>query len=319
MNEAYNHISDIWSVGVILLDLLCYSKKYISMRNNFYEDSRSDEICHDKKFVFKWFSYMIGPPSDISFIPLEWIYDKKRLTKYIQFEENHPIVDLLFKLLTWSKHDRIDTSNALLHPCFVNLNKNLINKVDLEQTFRWSNTTLCKQTEITQDMRKTLFDWLWEVYIEFKTVVNIRMLVIVYYFIDKYTSKKNITKVNYQLLACAVLFVICKIYCKGYFPDFDFFKMITCNLFTEDDLIKMETHVMFTFDFNILNISQYIYKQKLNKFQWILLCGLISIGKIKKKKITNMLIDIDLELLKHIELIPTKLQVEVRKHIKYIQ
>ena len=109
-----------------------------------------------------------------------------------------------------------------------------------------------QQNDINDKMRAILVDWLIEVHYRYhfkrKTLLQTIML------IDLYLSKKSISKIKFQLLGIASLFISCKEN-EIYYPGAKEFINMTDNAYTKHELLKMEAHVLNILNFEILSSS----------------------------------------------------------------
>ena len=109
-----------------------------------------------------------------------------------------------------------------------------------------------QQNEINYKMRAILIDWLIEVHYRYrfkrKTLLQTIMI------IDLYLSKETISKINLQLLGIASLLISCKEN-EIFYPGTQEFVNMTNNAYTKSELLKMESHVLNSLNFEILSPS----------------------------------------------------------------
>jgi hypothetical protein len=121
-------------------------------------------------------------------------------------------------------------------------------------------------------MRAILVDWIIEIHYKFhfkrKTLLQAIMI------IDLYLSKKEIKRVNLQLLGITSFFISCKEN-EIYYPSPKDFVAMTNNAYTTKELLKMEMQVLGLLNFEILSpsadefyniISKYFCFNKEQKF-----------------------------------------------------
>jgi cyclin B len=109
-----------------------------------------------------------------------------------------------------------------------------------------------QQNDINDKMRAILVDWIIEVHYRYrfkrKTLLQTIMI------IDLYLSKKPISKINFQLLGIASLFISCKEN-EMYYPGAKEFINMTNNAYTKRELLSMEAYVLNVLNFQILSSS----------------------------------------------------------------
>lgn len=104
------------------------------------------------------------------------------------------------------------------------------------------------QQDITPRMRSILVDWMIEVHNKFKLRPETVYLTID--LMDRYLSAKPIHRSRLQLLGCTCMWVASK-YHEIYAPEMKDFVYISDNAFNIHDLLKMETDLVMTLDFNL--------------------------------------------------------------------
>jgi len=104
------------------------------------------------------------------------------------------------------------------------------------------------QQDITPRMRSILVDWMIEVHNKFKLRPETIYLTID--LLDRFLSTKSIRRSALQLLGCTCMWVASK-YHEIYAPEMRDFVYISDNAFTLKDLLKMETELVMTLDFNL--------------------------------------------------------------------
>ena len=105
------------------------------------------------------------------------------------------------------------------------------------------------QTDINEQMRQILVDWLIEVHYSFK--FKNETLFQSVWIIDSYLTKNIIKRKKLQLLGTASLLISCKTQ-EIYYPNLKDFINITDNAYTKDELIEMEENILKILNFNIL-------------------------------------------------------------------
>ena len=110
------------------------------------------------------------------------------------------------------------------------------------------NDMISIQTSVTTHMRAVLIDWLVDVCDKFEFLQE--TLFISVKIIDKFLSKRVISKSKFQLLGITALYLSAK-YEEFCLPETGDFVLITDNAFTLDELLKMEIIVLNAIGFKL--------------------------------------------------------------------
>ena len=105
------------------------------------------------------------------------------------------------------------------------------------------------QSDINEQMRAILIDWLVEVHYRFR--LKSETLFQTVWIIDTYLSLVQITRAKLQLLGIASLLISCKSQ-EIYYPQLNEFIDITDGAYVKNELIDMEKKVLKVLDFNII-------------------------------------------------------------------
>ena len=105
------------------------------------------------------------------------------------------------------------------------------------------------QTDINEQMRAILIDWLVEVHYRFR--LKSETLFQTVWIIDTYLSLVQITRAKLQLLGIASLLISCKSQ-EIYYPQLNEFIDITDGAYVKNELIEMEKKVLKLLNFNIV-------------------------------------------------------------------
>ena len=105
------------------------------------------------------------------------------------------------------------------------------------------------QSDINEQMRAILIDWLVEVHYRFR--LKSETLFQTVWIIDTYLSLVEITRAKLQLLGIASLLIACKSQ-EIYYPQLNEFIDITDGAYAKHELIDMEKKVLKILDFNIV-------------------------------------------------------------------
>ena len=106
-----------------------------------------------------------------------------------------------------------------------------------------------RQSDINEQMRAILIDWLVEVHYRFR--LKSETLFQTVWIIDTYLSLVEITRAKLQLLGIASLLIACKSQ-EIYYPQLNEFIDITDGAYAKHELIDMEKKVLKILDFNIV-------------------------------------------------------------------
>jgi hypothetical protein len=108
------------------------------------------------------------------------------------------------------------------------------------------------QIDINEKMRAVLIDWLSEVHLKFKFIPETLFSTV--NLIDRFLSKKIISKNKLQLVGVGSLIIACK-YEEIYCPNLNDFVFITDKAYTKEEIVLMEKEILETLDFKIANPS----------------------------------------------------------------
>ena len=106
------------------------------------------------------------------------------------------------------------------------------------------------QTDINEQMRAILIDWLIEVHYRFR--LRSETLFQTVWIIDTYLSLNQITRAKLQLLGIASLLISCKSQ-EIYYPPLKEFIDITDGAYVKSELLEMENYVLKVLNFNIVS------------------------------------------------------------------
>ena len=106
-----------------------------------------------------------------------------------------------------------------------------------------------KQTEINEQMRSILVDWIIDIHCKFGSTDETLFMTIL--SIDRYLSVRKISRSKLQLLGVAALMISCK-HEEIDLPKADDFIYITDNAYTRNEIFKMENDILHLFKFCLL-------------------------------------------------------------------
>jgi|Transcript_23189 cyclin B len=105
-----------------------------------------------------------------------------------------------------------------------------------------------KQTDINENVRAILVDWIISVHAKFKLLPETLYLTI--NLIDRYFSLFNVNKAEVQLVGITALLISTK-YEEIYPPTVKDFIYLTDNTFTRQQILNMEKNMLFHLQFDI--------------------------------------------------------------------
>ena len=105
------------------------------------------------------------------------------------------------------------------------------------------------QNEINEQMRSILIDWIIDVHHKFGfTDETLFMTVLI---IDRYSTIRQISRIQLQLLGITALMIACK-HEEIDLPKIDDFIYITDNAYTKQEMVKMENDILRALNFSLL-------------------------------------------------------------------
>jgi G2/mitotic-specific cyclin-B, other len=118
---------------------------------------------------------------------------------------------------------------------------------------------LKSQSDINEKMRSILVDWLVEVHLKFKLLPETLYLTV--NILDRYLEKVIVTRNRLQLVGISAMMVASK-YEEIYAPLLSDFLYVTGQIYTRDDVIKMESSILKSLSFKISCPSSYRFLER---------------------------------------------------------
>lgn len=118
----------------------------------------------------------------------------------------------------------------------------------IEEQMRLKRSYMDDQTEITWPMRHVLVDWLVVIHDQFELLHETLFSAV--NFLDRFLSRKNVSREKLQLVGASALFIAAK-YEEGQFLSVQDTVDITDSAYTTDELIKAERLMLDTLDYNL--------------------------------------------------------------------
>ena len=165
--------------------------------------------------------------------------------KNINEEEEKNKEKEIFKFDFKSNEENISFSGEYLNEIYSNLLKD-----EKELIYKPKIGYMNMQTDINEQMRAILIDWLIEVHYRFR--LKNETLFQTVWVIDTYLSRFPIIRARLQLLGIASLLISCKSQ-EIYYPQLNELIDITDGAYIKDELIEMEAHVLKVLNFNIIS------------------------------------------------------------------
>lgn len=119
-----------------------------------------------------------------------------------------------------------------------------------------------RQTEVNENVRAILVDWLINVHAKFKLLPE--TLFITVNLIDRYLSLYVVPKTQVQLVGVAALLIATK-YEEIYPPTVKDFIYLTDNAYTRKEVLQMEYKILFALQFQVTETSSYRFLERYSK------------------------------------------------------
>ena len=154
--------------------------------------------------------------------------------------------DLAPKYFATSSIKNVQIPKEYLNTIYYNLLKEqYTNKKKFKPEYNYMNT----QTEINEQMRSILVDWIIDVHGKFGfTDETLYMTVLI---IDRYSSIKKITRNEYQNLGISALMISCK-HEEINVPKVEDFIYITDNAYNKEEVFNMEQNILNGLNYDLL-------------------------------------------------------------------
>jgi len=121
---------------------------------------------------------------------------------------------------------------------------------------------MSSQDDINEKMRAMLINWMIEVHHKFKLEPQTMYLTVNY--LDRFLSKKVISRKRLQLIGCTAMLVASK-YEEIYAPEAADFVYVSDHSFTKNDLFQMEGIMINALDFNLTFPSSLVFLNRYSK------------------------------------------------------
>mmetsp|Transcript_22416 Transcript_22416/g.36025 ORF Transcript_22416/g.36025 Transcript_22416/m.36025 type:complete len:407 (+) Transcript_22416:54-1274(+) len=118
----------------------------------------------------------------------------------------------------------------------------------IEMKFRATPRYMQKQRDINSRMREILIDWLNEVHLKFK--LRIETLYLTINLIDRFLSKRAVSRQRLQLVGCTAMLIASK-YEEIYAPEVRDFVYISDKAYTPEEILVMESAMLSALKFDL--------------------------------------------------------------------
>lgn len=123
---------------------------------------------------------------------------------------------------------------------------------ETEKKYLPNSHYLEEQKDITDQMRAILVDWLFDVHLKFR--MERETLFLCVNIIDRYLSKKRISRKKLQLLGVVALFIASK-FEEIYIPSVRDLESICAFTYSSDDILKMERRVLTALEYGLVIVT----------------------------------------------------------------
>jgi serine/threonine protein kinase len=256
--RPYGFKADMWSIGIMILELLSGNQFTID-RNNMFNDSTEME------FVFAWGSTLFGTFRNVdNYASVDLSYDRKQcMSKYLTVDENDPLIDLAIKCCAWDPSNRLTALQALNHKCFDEYKVCNIAPTQCAQ-LQWCNYTHSNNTEFTTRVRKEVFSHVLDMAI----LDSIRKKNAVYAFaiIDAFASHNTIDEKMLTVIGGVALFIVMCMTDQHTIPLEDCIQIT--EIYTKQYCIDLLYNIAYSHNINLVNIEKQIDSHDLSESQW---------------------------------------------------
>lgn len=156
---------------------------------------------------------------------------------------------------------------------------------------------MTKQNDINEKMRAILIDWLVEVHLKFKLMIETLYLTV--NVIDRFLEKETITRNKLQLVGVTAMFLSSK-YEEIYAPECRDFVYISDKAYTREQILAMEGDVLAKLNFQLTTPNAYVFLKRFCK-----VAGIISSPRSKTEFLANFLVELTLQEYKMLKYLPS--------------
>ena len=169
---------------------------------------------------------------------------------------------------------------------------------DTEAASAASATYMTKQTDINEKMRAILIDWLVEVHLKFKLMVETLYLTV--NRIDLFLEKEKITRNKLQLVGVTAMFLASK-YEEIYAPECRDFVYISDKAYSREQILAMEGNMLAKLNFRLTYPNAFVFLKRYCKVAGILTAPTRS----KTELLANYFVELTLQEYKMLKYLPS--------------
>ncbi len=156
---------------------------------------------------------------------------------------------------------------------------------------------MSKQTDVNEKMRAILIDWLVEVHLKFKLMVETLYLTV--NLIDRFLEKEPITRNKLQLVGVTAMFLASK-YEEIYAPECRDFVYISDKAYTREQILHMEGHMLAKLNFQLTTPNAFVFLKRFAK-----VAGIIATPRSKTELLANFFVELTLQEYKMLKYLPS--------------
>ena len=153
------------------------------------------------------------------------------------------------------------------------------------------------QTDVNSKMRAILIDWLVEVHLKFKLMVETLYLTV--NLIDRFLEKEQITRNKLQLVGVTAMFIASK-YEEIYAPECRDFVYISDKAYTREQILSMEGLMLSKLSFQLTTPNAFVFLKRFAK-----VAGIISTPRSKTELLANYLVELTLQEYPMLQYLPS--------------
>lgn len=167
-------------------------------------------------------------------------------------------------------YNKLSIDNKELFEKIFNLYDNAKNTnkyyFNIELKFMVDGNYMKSQSEINEDMRFRLIEWIIQVHLKFDLHPNTLYLTI--NMIDRYLEKVNIKKKKFGLLGVTCMFIAGK-YEEKKFPSYSDYVLVTAHRYSKKQILNMEKKVLNILNFSLTTPSSLYFLEMFKEFMQI--------------------------------------------------
>ncbi|KAL3922220.1 MAG: hypothetical protein SGPRY_004637, partial [Prymnesium sp.] len=166
-----------------------------------------------------------------------------------------------------------------------------------QPTLLASATFMETQKDVNEKMRAILIDWLVEVHLKFKLMVETLYLTV--NLIDRFLEKEPITRNKLQLVGVTAMFIASK-YEEIYAPECRDFVYISDKAYTREQILSMEGLMLSKLGFQLTTPNAFVFLKRYCK-----VAGIISTTRSKTELLAHYLVELTLQEYKMLQYLPS--------------